>query len=272
MNFLKEKFRKIIIFVSRNKYIYKLSRRLAYDHDGENNCDLKTNGEMKVLEKFIKDNSIVFDVGANIGEWTELVLKINNSIKVHSFEPCNSTFLELEKNIKNKNVKLNKVGLDISIGEKKFYVFGDCSVLNSLHNRTCSNVSGCTEQKITTNTVDNYCAENNITKIDFLKIDVEGNDFNVLKGAKEMLKNNLIDVVQFEYGGTYIDAGFFLKDYFNFIKENNLDYSIYKILPHKIAKVFKYENKLENFQYANYLLVKNGVKIYDNNKIKRRFR
>lgn len=258
MNLLKEKLRKIFCFVSRNEFLYKLSKRLAYDHDGENNCELKTNGEMKVLERFIKDKAIVFDVGANIGEWTDLVLKINPSISVHSFEPCDSTFLELEKNIKHKNVKLNKVGLDISIGEKIFHVFGDCSVLNSLYNRTCTDVSGSTEQKIITNTVDNYCIEKGIAKIDFLKIDVEGNDFNVLKGAKNMLKKELVDVVQFEYGGTYLDAKLFLKDYFDFVKEGNLNYSIYKILPHKIVEVPEYRITLENFQYANYLLINNG--------------
>jgi len=259
MSLLKEKLRKIFCFVSRNEFLYKISKRLAYDHDGENNCELKTNGEMKVLEKFVKDDACVFDVGANIGEWTELVLKINPSISVHSFEPCDSTFLELEKNIKHKNVKLNKVGLDINIGEKIFHIFGSCSVLNSLHNRTCTDVGESTEQKITTNTVDNYCIENNITKIDFLKIDVEGNDFNVLKGSKNMLKKGLIDVVQFEYGGTYLDAKLFLKDYFDCVKENNLNYSIYKILPHKIIKIPKYDVKLENFQYVNYLMINNKI-------------
>jgi FkbM family methyltransferase len=56
-------------------------------------------------------------------------------------------------------------------------------------------------------TIDNYCKINNIEKIDFIKIDVEGAEKMVLDGANNMLQNNIIKMGIFEIGETLIDAG-----------------------------------------------------------------
>lgn len=66
-----------------------------------------------------------------------------------------------------------------------------------------------------------------------------------------MISNKKIKNIQFEYGGTYIQAGIFLKDIFIYLQEK--DYKIYKIFPKNIVLVDKYEENLENFQYSNYI-------------------
>lgn len=245
--------RKIIFLLSKNKMVYRVARRLAWDHDGENNGDILTNGEMAFLRRHLKNCAIVFDVGANIGEWTQMALSLNPDVEIHCFEPSKNTFSELEKNNFPANIFRNNFGLGSEKADKEFYIFGESSAMNSLYPREGPNFSIQNKETVRIDTIDNYCAANRIEEIDFLKIDAEGHDFEVLKGASKMLKDGKIKIIQFEYGGTYIDAGIFLKDIFKFFEE--LNYRIFKIFPGSIKRIEKYNSALDNFQYANYLII-----------------
>jgi hypothetical protein len=95
--------------------------------------------------------------------------------------------------------------------------------------------------------------------IDFLKVDVEGHELEVFKGTKEMLGKGAIKYIQFEYGGCNIDARMLLKDLFNFFLPYH--YTLYKIYPHELRHVPRYDQRLENFQYQNWVAVAKGVSI-----------
>ena len=105
-------------------------------------------------------------------------------------------------------------------------------------------------------TIDIYCAEQNINRIDFLKIDVEGHEFEVLRGASKMLRANKIKIIQFEYGGSYLDAHVFLKDIFRYF-ENFNNYKFFKILPNSLEYIANYNQQLDNFQYSNFAVIFN---------------
>lgn len=243
--------RKIISKISTNNFVYRIAQRIAYDHNGENNCDIDTNGELKVLNNYLKNANIVFDVGANVGDWAELALKIDPKIKVHCFEPCQKTFSQLlEKFNQNSSVVLNNVGLGLKKEKKIFYTSSQDSTVGSLYER---NLGDSCKETVNLNSLDGYCFENNISQIDFLKIDVEGNEFDVLKGASKMLVGNKIKFIQFEYGGTYIDAEIWLKEVWQYFE--SLNYAWYKILPNNQLLVTEYNQSMDNFQYANYFLI-----------------
>jgi hypothetical protein len=106
-------------------------------------------------------------------------------------------------------------------------------------------------EKVKFNTVDNFCSENNINHISFLKIDTEGNELAVLYGAAHFIMNGRIDIVQFEYGGTYIDAGILLRDIFSFFEDK--PYTLYKLMQYELKPIQAYSQELENFQYSNYV-------------------
>lgn len=249
---MNKQLRKFLYKIAENKPIYRLAQRISYDHRGENNCDIVTNGEMNVLEKYLKDEEVVFDVGANTGEWSEIVLKINPKTKVHCFEPSQKTFQRLtEKFGQNSGIVLNNVGFGSEKAKKSFYVYSNDSTVNCLYERDL-NVRAETEE-VLIDTLDNYCREKNINKIDFLKIDVEGNEFEVLKGSRDMLEKNKIKIIQLEYGGTYIDAKVWLKDVWDYFYDFN--YTWHKILYNKLELIKKYDQSLDNLQYANYLLI-----------------
>ena len=99
----------------------------------------------------------------------------------------------------------------------------------------------------------NFCEGNKIEKISFLKIDVEGNELSVLKGAEKYISAGKVDYIQFEYGGTFIDAHILLKDVFEFFK--NKPYTISKMMSSGLKTTPTYSREFENFQYANYVAI-----------------
>ena len=242
-----------------NKILYRFCKKYADKFNGENDGDLYTNGELSFLKKNIHTNNVVFDVGANVGEWSKLALKTNKGINIHCFEPSKATFKKLKENDFQKNVHINNFGLGSKNEKRTLYIFDDACGTNSLYERKGLESLGLVQTKketVSLETLDGYCAKNKIKHIDFLKIDVEGHEMDVFKGAIDMLKKGNINIIQFEYGGCNIDAGVLLKDILEFFEK--LDYDIYKMFPKKIRLIERYEPKLENFQYANYIVIKKG--------------
>ena len=255
MNTIEKVIRKIVQKISENELIYRLARRITFDHRGENNADIDSNGELLFLKRNIDCLSTFFDVGANVGEWTNFVLALKPAAEVFSFEPTDDSFNKLSQNVKSANVHLIKAALGNKNEKVEFNIYGDCSVMNSVNNRVGVGLTVIKKQDVQMSRLDNFCLEKNINNIDFLKIDVEGNELRVLEGSREMLRNNKINVIQFEYGGTYIDAGILLRNVFDLFSE--FSYTIYKILPNSLLPVV-YNQELENFQYANYVAINNN--------------
>jgi hypothetical protein len=102
-------------------------------------------------------------------------------------------------------------------------------------------------------TLDEYCREKNISRIDFLKLDVEGHELKALAGAKEMLSAGKIDRIQFEFGGCDIDSRSFFQDFFYLLQNR---YDIFRILKNGLRPIKKYEETEEIFLTTNFLAVK----------------
>jgi FkbM family methyltransferase len=256
---MKNTLKKILYLLSQCQIIYFFSRKIIDYARNENNCDIDTNGELHFIKKTSSKLGIVFDVGANIGEWTNLVAKVSPEAKVYSFEPSRETFKVLSKNILSSNVHIQNIGLGDQKEAKDFYIYGENSVLNSAIERHFSDeIRPLVVEKVLFNTLDDFCNENNINRISFLKVDTEGNELAVLKGATHLIKNGRIDIIQFEYGGTYIDAGILLRDVFSFFEGK--PYAIYKLMQDSLKPIQAYSQEIENFQYSNYIaLLKNNI-------------
>ena len=244
----------LIDILPRSSFIYRFCRRYVDHFNGDNNDDMHKNGELRWIREVIPQCATVFDVGANIGDWTDLVLSINPLLNVHCFEPCTATFQCLQKRNFGSAVILNHAALGAHIGEAKMHVFGECAGTNSLYHR-----HGLKSKQILTETIrmvilDDYCEREDIGQIDLLKIDVEGHELSVLQGATYMLSQGRIKRIQFEYGGTFIDARILLKDMFEFLTAYS--YKFYKMYPEEIKLVERYEQRLENFQYQNWVALK----------------
>ncbi len=146
--------------------------------------------------------NVIFDVGANIGQSNEYFRFHTAKSKIYSFEPVQSTFAQLQRNVRNdRNCVLENMALGDEAGEKTIRLFdSDMTVLNSLRDDVMNNAANAREETIRIDTLDHYCSVHNIKKIDLLKIDTEGFEINVLKGAEQMLQNGHISFVYCETG------------------------------------------------------------------------
>jgi FkbM family methyltransferase len=241
-----------------SKSLYKFCKEYVDRYNGENNDAIQKNGELTFLRKHAERCSVIFDVGANKGEWTKLAFSFNPKATIHCFEPIKRLYKELLTNNFTTNIICNNIGISEKPDRKLIYLDTQ-SVYNRegikpAGKRTIFN--GDTEE-ITLTTIDAYCKEHTINQIDFLKIDIEGHEFSALKGARSMLDSEKILRIQFEYGGCYIDARTLLKDIFELFSDRN--YTFYKIMPHKLDPVPAYLQKLENFQYKNIAILHNSI-------------
>jgi len=247
--------RKEKIFNKRLKdIIFTIFNRL----ENNNNAFFASNGEEAFLNSYLKNNvKIVFDVGANMGEYSKLLLEkskeLNKNIELHIFEPLTTCFKIIQTKFSSEDkIFLNNFGISNEEIETEIYFDIEGSSLASLYERDLSTINKRLnkKEKIKLQRLDNYIIENNITQIDLLKIDVEGHEVSVLNGIGKFLKPDFINVIQFEYGGANIDSRTYLKDLYTIFK--NKGYVVCKIMRNGI-QLRDYENKMENFQYANYL-------------------
>ncbi len=189
-----------------------------YDHS----YDFSRNGEAYLIERLRSLNpDCIFDVGANIGDWSKLAADMLPSTSIHAFELSESTFATLTENICNPRVKKNMVGLSDRGGAARYKEYQGRSGSNTLIKTACyyDREFSVIERDCMLMTGDEYCQLHKIDKIDLLKIDVEGADYLVLNGFDAMLRQRKIRVVQFEYGYSHADAGHSMRRFFTFFNE-----------------------------------------------------
>ena len=172
---------------------------------------------------------------------------------IHSFELNPKTATTLTGRFSgNSQVHVHPFGLASKSGEVDFYAYsGEASVLSGLRVPLHSDVPH-TKEMATVRTGDDVCMEHGIRNIDFLKIDAEGADFEVLSGFSEMLTNQQISVIQFEHEG-----GRYLRDFYDFFTP--LGYSIGKLYANYVD-FRSHGADSEHFLGPNYIAIPNTQK------------
>ena len=178
--------------------------------------------EAKIMEEKITVGSIVVDVGANIGLHTlNMARMVGNTGQVFAFEPDPSNFEILGKNVKinnYQNIILEKKAIGDKHGRTTLYR-SDHPGNHRLFPQT-KQAKGEVEVELTS--LDKYFIDSNLAeKINFIKIDVEGLEFSVLNGMKNILKNNKKIKILFEFMPKNImEVGFVPIDLLNYITSN----------------------------------------------------
>lgn len=220
-------------------------------------ADCDTSGELQVL-RYAKGRlmgaPIIFDVGAHIGNYTKLVQQtFLGAATVHAFEPSNETYNRLQHNLTGaENVLLHNAALGDQPGTSELYSEAPASRLGSLYHRRLDHFGRELSQResVRVDTIDDFCRRNRIKCIDFLKLDVEGNELKCLKGATRMVTENRVRFIQFEFGGADIDSRTFFQDFWYLLSPK---YRLYRILPGGLYEVDRYTEELEVFLTTNYL-------------------
>ena len=188
--------------------------------------------------KFLTDGNIVFDVGCRVDSQF-----MDMPCEVHYFDPVHS-FVDNLQSQKTANTKsyFNKFGLGEE--EKQLFYYPK---YQSFFDRAISCGVSDDANKITLNIKKayDYINDNNIKNIDFLKIDTEGYELNVIKGFEE--KINIVDKIQFEYGGTYKDNKTRLIDVLSYLESYRFT-NFYYLRKDGLETINNYE---DHYQYSN---------------------
>jgi FkbM family methyltransferase len=141
---------------------------------------------VKKILPYIKNDSVLIDIGANVGTFTEAVLSKNRNVKAYLFEPVPQYYKWLQSKFsKYSNVKISELALSDELGEFPIWV----DAINLGWNTMVSKKITDNMRKISINTIvfDDFVEMHNIQKIDAIKIDVEGLEYKVINGMKKTL-------------------------------------------------------------------------------------
>jgi FkbM family methyltransferase len=263
----------VVIFLTKvfgRRNALRLGRSLYLNARKDSPNKMMTNGEQNIQKQLVnkfRSNSgkwVVFDVGANIGEWSEYLLDelllqgCPANIEIHTFEPVLSTYKVLKNKILRHKlgncVNFKNEALSSSNGTDTIFIAGENAGTNSLHKDESDH--DLQTMKIEKTTAYDYCVKSDLSVIHFIKIDTEGHDFEVLKGASVLFKEEKIHACQFEYNYRWIYSRHFLKDVFDLLK--GLPYQIGKITQGGIQFYEKWHPELERYFEGNYIIVHNN--------------
>jgi FkbM family methyltransferase len=244
----------------RSNLLHRIGRKLTQRHLGEGDDDMNKNGELLVAKTLLRDSpGDVVDVGANVGEWSNSILAMRPLARIHMFEPVGGTFAKLTSSSWPPGTILTKAAVGEEVGQATLLTGQDFAGSNSIYRRTGVQVKIASEEIVPCITLDEYCREKSIQSLAYVKIDVEGHELAVIRGAASLLRAEKIDAIQFEYGGTFIDARILLKDIFDFIYATNPNYHLCKIHRSGLIRANGYSQSYENFQYANWLIIHQDI-------------
>jgi FkbM family methyltransferase len=197
----------------------------------------------------------VADVGANVGRWSESMLAAASEagremdLRLHAFEPDSLAFARLTTALGGTKASLSRTALSDRQGTSPFHVVGPAAGTNSLY--PVPGTSQMATEQVATITLDSYAEQSGVARFALVKIDAEGHDLAVLRGARALLAEHRIAVAQFEYNHRWILARFFLRDAFEFLLA--LGYRVGKLTPRGVEFYPGWDADLETFVEGNYL-------------------
>ena len=205
------------------KYLKNFLFKRGYKISKINNHPLQhSNPFLACKSLMFIENPTIFDIGMNHGQTLKKILEVFPNSIVHGFEASKYCFKSLDQSFKkNKNFFLN----NLAIGdETKVMKFNEYSwdALNSFLTRSYGRAQIIETYDVNVTTIDDYCCNNNIQKIDILKSDTEGFELKVLTGAQKMFNENNVHFVFIEM---FFDLNFFdqasVGEIFSFLEKKN---------------------------------------------------
>ena len=203
------------------------------------------------LRKIINGREAItfVDVGANTGQTIDLVRKAFKNAKIYSFEPTPELVKQLEdKYKKDTRITISEKALADFDGEAKFYVstysptnsmlIPDIELYTEIHSDRADDLKNLKEIIVPVTTLSNWYNANNLTeRVDVLKIDTQGTELQVLKGAEDLLKEKIkIIILEVQFVNFYkgsppyykifeflYNHEFNLLDFYNNMRLNNLE-------------------------------------------------
>jgi FkbM family methyltransferase len=246
------------IFRKLNSRLFYLSLHglgvLNYQND-------EVSGERYLLQTWLPraisgPKPVFFDVGANVGHYSGMMLERFPTAFVHAFEPHPKNFSRLLGNaFPPHRAKCHNIAIGESPGSLTLYdrADDDGSQHASLHQATITEFheQAAIETHVPVETLDDVAAKEGVSYIDFLKIDTEGHELAVLSGASRLLREKRIGHIQFEFNALHVFSRVFFRDFRNTLS----DYDLYRLLPKGLLPLDANITMTEIFGFQNILAV-----------------
>lgn len=260
------RFLKILLFriLSDTKIGRKVNRRIlnfSLRTIGYNNFhDMRVSGEVNFVRTFLTTlkPKLCLDIGANRGEYSDLILRHTRS-HVIAFEPLPILHDVLEKNLSKFNGRarieqlavsnVNGIGT-LSYSEKEMSaasLWEDVNQVNFVSNKR--------EIQVETITLDDFCSRENIPEIDFIKIDTEGFELEVIEGVSKFANNKQVKIIQIEYNIHNLHRGITLMSFAKMLP----GFDVCILRPNGISKVDPEDWLFNIYIFSNFLFIRNDL-------------
>jgi FkbM family methyltransferase len=195
----------------------------------------------------------VADIGANVGRWSRSMITAASGtgraadLRLHAFEPDASAYARLARALDGAPAMLSPVAVSDRDGRSALHVVAPAAGTNSLHPAPGATAG----DSVPTVTLDSYAARRGVPGFVLVKIDTEGHDLTVLRGAGTLLAGHRIAVAQFEYNHRWVFARAFLRDAFEFLAGHG--YRVGKLTGRGVEFYPGWDAELETFVEGNYV-------------------
>lgn len=172
--------------------------------------------------KLIKSNIDIIDIGSNFGYYSLIAAGSNSNVRIHAFEPSTQTYAKLVRNIKLnsfQNITTYNIGVSNIDGSFKLYLADKQNTgMTSLAEPDFFSGKSIDIKVVK---LDGFLMTNYDNKLSLVKIDVEGNELNVLLGMKNLITSNK-PVIFIEIINEYLNKfGHSAENVFEFFKSSN---------------------------------------------------
>ena len=187
---------------------------------------IEISGELDLLARIHAAHTeghpcVILDVGANVGHYSQAVLTIfKDRCHVHAFEPSTLAAERFASNIgPDHRVSLHRQALADTAGVAKLYTDSDASPVATLSPESLGGIAGHDHafEEVQTGTLDGFCHDHLIDRIHLLKMDAEGFELKILKGASGMLAAERIDGIQWEFAYHNVYSRVFFRDFYDLL-------------------------------------------------------
>jgi FkbM family methyltransferase len=242
-----------------NDFIFSLS----LDAKGYKNYgSFKKTGEKSFIELIKKEIGLSLDIGANIGEYTKLLL-LNTNSKVVSFEPLPEAFKELQKIESKFKDRLDIYNIAIGVEDSRLDLFyaneksEKASLVPNLEKLSFVGSLNKNKMLVDVKQLDYFEDYFKDKQIDFIKIDTEGFEYEVLKGAEKILKLHKPKFIQIEFNWHQLIRNHTMYDLFKLVNS----YDVFRILPHGKKLIHVDPSRPENniYHLSNYVFIRDDI-------------
>lgn len=247
--------------LAKSYYLTQLARLVVQIYDNDQNANMYKNGEVRLVKHVLRNrprNAVFVDVGANKGDWSEALVRCGIAGRLILVDPLRRNLEEASRRLRAlgyKGFEVCECALSNEQTTTAFFVSRDPrhSGTDSLYDmRTIGYTEAVDTVEVRCITLDALADQLGIAEIEFLKVDVEGHELFVLRGASELLRQGRVRFIQMEFGHAARAAGVYLHDIVRFVGQ--YQYKIFVIKPSGLLPLDFSPFTENRYSYINFLI------------------